>query len=250
MRKTIILTATALLLISTSVLADLWNNSAKEISFPPHAVYMPVGFDTNDNSQVIIEGTYPNTCYQSSRTIYDVDHEKKEINVENHVLVSENAVCLQIVVPYKKVISLGLLQKGRYSVNFKVDLKHGSHYVPMGDLGVTKATKERRDDYLYAPVKRATFSHKTNTLTLKGTYIDSEEGCMNIDEVKVMKPVTSKNVINVLPIMDIDKKCSRRNKTRHFSVDVKIPKQFKGRHLLHIRVLDGSSLNEIVNIGM
>lgn len=213
-------------------------------------VYAPAGFDDNDNIQIVIEGIFPNTCYKSGPSKVSVTGERIQIVQQAYYY---DGHCFQMMVPYEKVIDIGILKAQNYSV-FVADETSPSALLP-----VKEAKNDETDDYLYAPVKKAELVSKSPyILQLMGIFPNE---MMRIDHVIVNQPLNHvpNNVIDILPIATVDE-------TKRLAVDsagggsaqVSVPfthsvdlsdiqagMKEPGRFLIHIRSLNGQSVNLI-----
>jgi hypothetical protein len=120
---------------------------------------------------------------------------------------------------------------------------------------VAKATSSTADDNLYAPVDEVEFLPKAGssdptsyTLTLSGIFPRSDQGCMVMQEVKVLP---FPDVLVVLPIARFETDVTRCepsltpfSRTFRLSKDVKLDLQRDT--LIHVRVLNGQSLNRVI----
>lgn len=231
--------------------------NVKEVSMLPDAVYTPFGFDNNDNAQIVIEGIFSNSCHKSTKTLYQIDTVNKVITIQNRVIILEGVICLQVMVPYNRVIDLGILKNaGDYKIFFEeaeasafsASLVRDSKYIrkQMATLSVVRATTDKQDDFLYAPFSSAMFSSDSRSLRLRGMIQDR---CMKIKTVKVIQAKPDHNVINVLPIVELKSDCGKDDIAEEILFDVHIRNNFKkGRYLFHVRTLSGQSLNEIVDL--
>ncbi|MBT4760901.1 MAG: hypothetical protein HOO06_04310 [Bdellovibrionaceae bacterium] len=215
----------------------------KTTSLVPSKVYIPIGFDSNDSSEIVIEGQYMNSCYRSGLPTHTIDEERKKITVYNKTYVYENDFCLMVIVGYSKVINLGLLKPGNYSVHFDGSERNE----PMGMLPIAQSTAPSQDDYLYAPVDRVTFkparSNKAARIILHGRFTNS---CMSMDTVKVHRGANSDSIA-VLPVAKMGMGNCHPADTP-FNHEVSLEGHGKGRVLLHVRSLNGQSINNIVNL--
>lgn len=207
----------------------------------PENVYIPTGFDDNDNSQIVFEGNYPNTCFKAGQNLLEIDENKKTIVIKDYALYDNSNGCHKMFVYYKKVLDLGLLSAGQYTVVFEYDAGR----VNKGTLNVSKSVSSNTDEKLYAPVSEVLFEKIPYTskgkVTLKGTMTVS---CMSIDKV-VAKRTGESNTMDVLPLAQItDAKCV--DERTPFEATKIVELSSYGRLLLHVRALSGQSLNKIV----
>ena len=51
----------------------------------PENVFSPMGFDDNDNAQIVLYGNLPDTCHKAGSVRYRVDKQRKTIFIRNEV---------------------------------------------------------------------------------------------------------------------------------------------------------------------
>jgi hypothetical protein len=208
------------------------------VDIQPLAFYVPVGFDDNDEVIAVVDGYLPDTCYRirSAQVKHDL--------VNNRIIVQPKAVrfpgtCMDVTVPYSTEVRLGTLAEGSYQVATK------SGQVSER-LEVKEATHEKADDYLYAPVDTVdvqTLAGGKMQAKLMGRFTDT---CLRFREVKV---TNSGKTLEVLPVMkrvneeEAGNKCEKREVP--FEEVVQLPQLNPGRYLLHVRSLNGQSVNEV-----
>ena len=199
--------------------------------------FMPPGFDNNDNAQLILNGMLPNTCYKSANAKVEVDETSKRIVVTPQAFFYPGSWCLQVLVPYTQTVDLGVLQTGDYTV---VEMDERGAGLTRGTLPVAQARTSAPDDFLYAPIKAARIERQgaSQNLILSGQL----SSCMRIKELKVLARIP--NLIEVLPIVEEDgTNCS--GTPRSFEQMVSLPDLEPGTTLIHIRSLNGQSINLI-----
>lgn len=240
-------------LILTALLASLiWGQAFADEVKPelqnrmPSAVYAPYGFDNNDNVQFVLEGTFPSTCYKVGPTIVNKNMETKTITVENQVNYYSDNYCLTMLVPYKKVINLGIMDVGDFNLVFKANEKTEQ----LGTLNVRKANSKAADDFLYAPVDKVIYKKgelgDANTVVLRGAFTNT---CMKLKEVKITRRPNS-NILVVLPIAEMEERddCAIPIVGIPFEKEINLEAYGTGRALIHVRSLNGEALNEIVDL--
>ena len=79
-------------------------------------VYTPKGFDTNDNSEVVIAGMLPNLCHKSPSTKVTRDGNKINIELTTLYYHESNPFCPEMQVPFLESVYLGILDKGLYEI--------------------------------------------------------------------------------------------------------------------------------------
>jgi len=209
-----------------------------EIAVPIEDIYVPTGFDSNDTSEVIISGYLPNLCHKSPATKTTIKGNNIDIQVTALKYHSTNPMCPEMVVPFLETVKVGLLDKGNYSitVNGKTPFKKTSK------ISITESTSSAVDSYIYANVEYVEREEASKTVSLKG-YNPSD--CLVLDEVKFVS--NKSNTYSVLPIMkQIRDFCPM--KMTAFSYDVEVPTEIKKEKvLLHVRGMDGNSVNSLFN---
>ncbi|MCB0379418.1 MAG: hypothetical protein KDD33_13070 [Bdellovibrionales bacterium] len=218
----------------------------KIISYAPSAVYAPTGFDSNDNTEIVFEGIFPNACYRVGLTYFNVDEVNKKVFVTDTAHFFENTMCAEMIVPYTKDIKMGVLEPGNYTVYFK---NSRGMFNEEASLPVKVAQNPTPDDNMYAPVENSQYFPPKNgnpaMLNLIGAFTNT---CMQIDRVDVVQKNDS-NVIEILPYAKIEgDNCTEANPGIPFEYQVPMENLTAGRYLLHIRSLNGRSVNEIADI--
>ena len=166
----------------------------------------------------------------------EVDHQAKIIRVKPEAYFY-GGMCLQMLVPYHQVLNLGILHAGNYTIaqdNFEV----------LGNVEVKIATNSTPDDFMYAPVSQAYMNHDAgkSTLTLTGEFTNS---CMRLVDVVIGK---QPKVITVQPIAEMDERDDCREGKFPFERKVVLGKVPAGRYLLHVRSLNATSVNSLIDL--
>jgi hypothetical protein len=214
------------------------------VTAPIDRVFVPLGFDSNDNVEVVLHGHFPNTCYKLGPALYTVDEATKTIEIDASSY-QYNGGCAQMLVPFIQSVSVGLLNQGSYTITVK-----NRPDARTATLPVTEAVTSQPDDYLYAPV--ATVGLVSTLGIKKGIRVEGEfpmlfDGCMVLKEVKLS--VTPDDVIIVLPIAEIvyGQVCNQASYTRKFSAVTELPGELLvTEYLIHVRVISGEALNKFV----
>lgn len=209
-----------------------------EVMVPIEDVYSPKGFDSNDNSQVVISGYLPNLCHKRPKAIVNMVDRKVDIKVVSLKYDSSNPYCPEMIVPFVEAIDLGVLDKGMYDivVNGK------SIYESRAQLNIAEASSDAVDDHVYAAVEYIDRNPGSRRVVLKG-YNPSD--CFVLDEIEILD--NNKNVYSILPKMkQISDHCPM--KMVPFEYDVHVPSKLQAdKVLLHVRSIEGRSVNSIFN---
>ena len=200
-------------------------------------VYVPDGFDNNDNVQIVGEGLFSNSCYRHVKTTVRVDHDAKTIHL-GPVAYKYPGYCLQVVLPFDRVVDVGILQEGKYTV-----LREGNNQV-IGQVAVHATTSKEPDDYMYAPISQAFFQSRG---MLNKVYIvgDFPLSCMKMKEIKTQ---VQPDVLVVLPIAEIDSSIPCVEGRYHFETSADVGFMKPGRYLLHVRSMNGKAINNLVDV--
>lgn len=233
--------AASLTLGLQSASADSFPKLVEKVNLAPEHVFVPQGFDDNDEAEITIAGSFPNTCYRSGKATAQVDRTAKTIVIKNEDNFFTSCWCLFVLVPYVKTIPVGMLPTGTYTV--LVEQTNGER-IRQSSLSVAVSANNGPDDYLYPLVEDAKVETqgegKPAKLTLSGQ-LPSE--CMELDEVRVA--YRAPNVIEVLPIAKIENEADCGQKKREFRKEVLLSPPWKGATLVHIRSLNGQALNKV-----
>jgi hypothetical protein len=214
------------------------------VKVAPDHVYAPMGFDDNDNAQIVLDGELSDTCYKLGPTEFVVNPSNHTIVLKQQSYYYPGAWCDPVHIPYVQTVNLGILPAGKYQI--LVEQPNGS-FLSHAELPVALSTSLNPDDFLYAPVSN-TFLKPTLTeslsheLVLSGIFSTS---CMHFKDVKLH--VRSNQVIEVMPIVEMTKgACAQM--TLPFEKTVSLENVPHGRYLLHIRVLNGQSINRVLDL--
>jgi len=226
------------LFISINVMAGV--GGPKPILVPSkfNKLYVPEGFDSNDNVQIVAEGYSPNNCYRYAFTKVEVDHRTRKISLASSSF-KYGGDCLDVTIPYDRVLDLGILSEGTYSVIQTYDNKI------IGEIHIGATEKLEADDYLYAPITQAYFKvgRCSNKVLLTGNFPLS---CMKLKEVRTnVQP----EVFVLQPIVELDKSVACKEGQFPFEKSVKADGlESKKRYLLHVRSVNGKAINSLVDV--
>ena len=202
-----------------------------------HTSYLPEGFDSNDHVQIVGEGNFTSTCYRPATAEYSIDHKNHLIEVLPKSY-EYDGLCIQMMVPWHQVLDLGLLQAGKYKI-----IERGSQDSQLGSLNVRVATNSDPDDFLYAPVDQAWFERVDGMYYVKISGVFSSN-CVEL--VDVMHEV-QKNVIIVQPVTEMKDSEDCATGWYPYEKTIALGDVPAGRFLLHVRSLNGTSVNNLVD---
>jgi hypothetical protein len=209
------------------------------VKTPSDAVFAPPGFDNNDNAQIVIHGDLINTCYKAAPPLVTVDRATKQITVSTQAYVYQSDWCIPVLTPFTQTVDLGILPTAQYRV---VEFNKQGGLLHESMLPIAESKVSGPDDSLYAPIAHAQLDPKAagRVLVLNGVF---STDCMEMQEVKVMHRVA--NIIEVLPIASYKAVANCQSVPRPFEVRVDLPQGAPGETLIHVRSLNGQSINEV-----
>ncbi len=216
-----------------------------EVTSPVHKVFVPLGFDDNDNAEVILHGDFPNSCYKLGPATASVDVESRRVTIEAKSWFYGGTTCAQVVIPFIQPIKLGLVPAGQYEI--VVTNRPETEKLP---LTVTPSTTRSADDFLYAPVDQVDLAKDASgqyQVTLEGTYPYTFVGCMKIIEVRAF--TTPGEVVVVQPISQMftdEADCVDQAASKHFKVMQPVNGVIDAaEYVAHVRALSGQSVNRL-----
>jgi hypothetical protein len=203
------------------------------------SVYAPGGFDENDESQVVVDGYLPSTCYRLSHNVAKLDPATGEFKVTQFAR-KFTGLCIPAKVPFFSEVNLGVLPAATYKI--------GVRGADAESLAVKEALSGGPDDYLYAPIDWAAVkldgATRRYVATIAGRLTSS---CMRWDDVKVLD---QGKVIVLLPILKTSDGTGCTSVETPFERTVVLPETMaEARHLLHVRSLNGKAVNTMFTVG-
>ncbi len=208
---------------------------------PEHA-FIPAGFDSNDNVQIILNGTLPNPCYKIRNIETTLNQNKNRVDIKIIGAHTVGDICITVLTEYTQVVNLGKINAGKYKLRItgrKSNLKQSFY--------ISEATTTNQDNYQYAQISKlevlnTDYQNHVAEVNISGNF---RESCYTLDQVNMH--ITKENVIEVLPIM---------KKTSKICQDVMIPFTYtlstgalkEGKYLVHVRSEKGTSLNKVIEL--
>lgn len=213
------------------------------VTSPVDHLFVPEGFDNNDNVEVIVTGKFPNPCYIKNKVDVDVKDEKIFITVtalkkDDEALL----ICEPMVVPFKEEVTIGNLQGGDY----EVIVNDKTEFEKKDTLKVAVSSSSSVDEHLYPMVEYIELGF-TGGLSGDALLVaKSPSDCLAFDKVEYLS--NKKDTISIMPIMKkISANCNEKTKR------IQIPVKFNAHSvknkevLLFVRSIDGKSVNTIIS---
>lgn len=229
-----------LVLLTLIAPASRAGNFPEEVSVPLEKGFVPVGFDDNDNTQVMVAGTFSDTCHKVGPARVQVNSATGEIQIEQ-LAYRYSDICLRMMVPFVNVIDLGILPAARYKIFDKMGKAE------IAAMSVLVAKSSAADDFLYAPVADsdvvASPDGKEHLLTLKGNFTNR---CSALKEVIVNRYAETIVVQPIMTYTGEGRDCPYSKVRFQFSVPLK--EKLTSAMLLHVRVMNGKAVNKLVDV--
>ena len=208
---------------------------------PVDHLFVPKGFDNNDNVEVIVTGKYPNPCYIRNTSEVEVKDEKIFITV-TALRRDGGSECEPMAVPFSEEITIGNLQ----AADYEIIINQATRHELKENLEVALSRSTGVDDHIYAIVDYVELGF---TGGLSGDAVlmaRAPSDCVVFDKVEYLS--NKKDTISILPIM---KKVSDvcQEKTKRFQIPVKFdPKSLPEKDiLLFVRSIEGKAVHSIIN---
>lgn len=211
------------------------------VSVPLTTLYIPSGFDSDDNVQIVGEGYFRNSCFSPAPPDIKVDHYSKTILVNARAYVYQGA-CAQVtgpnvLLPFSVEFNLGNLMPGVYQI-FQGPL---NEY--MGQVKIATAYRSNTNGYFYAPISEVIVQQvgSMTEIRLSGFMLGS---CLRLGPVETS---VENNVIIVEPFAFVQpgEDCLRGQFPFSTTLRLYLP---RGRYLLHIRSENGDAINRMIDV--
>lgn len=207
------------------------------VTAPVNHLYIPEGFDSNDSVEVVVTGEFPNSCYSRNEVKVAVKDDVVDISI--NAIANEKSFpairCTDMVVPYKEVVNVGNLQGGDYKVRVNKILED--------KMVITEASSSSVDDAIYAAIEWVE-SKGNNDFVLHGWRYSN---CLELKEIKVIS--NNKDTLSILPVMkQVSDFCPMKGMPVRYPVKLDFSSLKMNRPLLHVRTLDGKSVNTVIKV--
>ena len=209
---------------------------------PVDKIFVPHGFDDNDNVELILKGEFPSTCYKAGPVSFNIDQAAHKIVINAQSYKAQQTMCADVMIEFIQPVRLGLLDEGNYTVTLE-----GSPNVEPLQLTIGRAQQSTQDDYLYAPVDTASVQQNDageDILRIEGEYPYMLTGCMVTRELRAQ--YDRNGVLVVQPISEFTEgdECTAQKQSTHYLIKKDLGKlNLTGQFLIHVRTLNGLSLN-------
>lgn len=205
-------------------------------------VFIPQGFDDNDDVSIVLDGYLSHSCFKLAHTAVEVEETSRTITVTQFARKTDD-ICIQALIPFSTEVRLGILPEGTFTiVSEETGLRELMPIVPAPASGT--------DNYFYAPVDHVSVhtmpEGEAMYALLEGRFTNT---CMRLTDVKIEDHGKS---INILPIMHdqiAGEECHEGE--IQFKIPVDLPRHLTaGRHLVHVRSMSGQAHNVLFNVAV
>jgi hypothetical protein len=217
-------------------------------------VFVPeVGYDNNDNVQVLVDGKLPNLCYDLDKTTSSIDMDKKIITITQYARKKSDSICdldrrdlpeyMKYPVRYSQDYNLGQLHSGKYKIVFSQQKKLNKSR----PLEIKKAPVSSVDNFIYAPISSAFIPeiiYETNDAQVVLTGIMGST-CLKFSKIDV---ITMNDVYIILPKLTYNGNVECQNQPRPIQKIISLGKVEPGRYLIHIRSTSGKAINKVFSV--
>jgi len=220
-----------------SLFAALIFASTTLLAAPPTVIdadvenlFVPSGYDSNDNVELFVSGSLPSTCHTRNRAEFSVQGSTINVQVTQIFSLDLDGGCHIMNLPFVETVSLGPVPEGVYTVVVNGVLKES--------MIVTRPHAAGRDDFIYAMIDE----------------INVEEGklvgktmsdCLEFDHVEYVS--NSKDTLAILPIMRRTSEfCSGRRTRFEVPVSFNLERFSAKKVLVIVRTLDGKAVFKLI----
>lgn len=211
---------------------------AAEVPVPVDHVFTPAGFDSNDNVEVVVTGFLPNLCYKAPKSTVSMKDGKIEVSVTANKTPGLG-FCATVIVPFIEYINVGVLDKGKYNIS----VNENSRWAQRSKIAIAEASSNSSEEVVYANVDEVVRAEDGSRKVLLKGYNPSD--CFELKEIVVVD--NGVDTYSVLPKMkQVRANCPK--KMIPFTYEMEVPEKLEAdRVLLHVRVMDGRSVNAFFN---
>jgi len=194
-------------------------------------LYIPEGFDDNDQVEVTVVGTLPNSCYRNPS--FEIDSKDGTFKVRLFAEYFElKGGCRDVQMAYLDTIKFGTMNPGEYKV--QIVNKKSTEEIK---LVVKSAPSELVDDFLYGNISGVAEDEEGRTVELIGT---NPLSCLTYSH---MTTEVQKSMIILKPHFTEVGTCLKKPTPFKIKYDVPFLEGHPKGILLHVRVMNGRSIN-------
>lgn len=115
MKKIILAAVMCLGFVGTAQAAEQ-QKPGKEVMIGISDAFVPGGFDSRSDAFVVVNGMFPNGCYQWKRA--DVQKLPENVIEIRSFAQVQSGLCLMVLTPFTKEVRIGQLPTGEHKIRF------------------------------------------------------------------------------------------------------------------------------------
>lgn len=209
---------------------------------PVDHLFIPAGFDNNDNVEVVVTGNFPSTCYSRNQVFVTVVDDNINIQVNAYFNKASEAKCLTMVVPFTEVVTIGNLQAGTYKIRVNASQKKELK----NSIVIAESRSSSMDEYIYARVDYIDLGFTGGTTGSAFLHAQLPSPCLEFDRVEYLS--NGKDTISIMPIMKkVSDFCPMKMVPYQVPVNYPIDELSSDKVLLFTRSIEGKSVSTIIN---
>jgi len=237
MKHKVFLLQSCAVLMGFSLTATAGLSSSDRVPVRIDHLFIPVGFDANDETEVVIDGFLPNSQLKMAAPLVQVDKSTKTITLEARARLTDRLGPDFVVVPYSQTVRIGSLPHGSYTVKTSDGRLSRS-------LEIKVAVGNERDEFLYAPIDsmglKVLSAERAYKVSLTGRLTSS---CMSWKGARV---AVTGLTIQIQPLVEVANNEDCRDVITPFEKTVDLPAlKVNERYLVHVRSLNGLAFNQV-----
>jgi hypothetical protein len=239
---------------SLSAVAETANAEGSRVELPVEALLIPAtGFEEKNTIQAVLYGMLPNSCYTLSEYQTEKSADGHTLTVRQYAIRDNTGICseemtlptyLNMRVPFTTEVSVGHLEAGAYRFAYN---KAGSGR-QVRDMVVSRNASPQVDSLPYAAVSTVQSTDVINghdhlKVTISGVLNSS---CTTLDETVRVLPEDDVTVL--LPTIKVKRDVLCVQMLIPFKKSLDLGSVTPGIHLIHVRSMNGKSVNHVVNV--
>ena len=216
-------------------------HAVEVVPAPLDHLFIPAGFDNNDNVELVVTGRFPNTCYSRNRVSVRVRNETIDIRVMSLTRSDSPDKCLTLTVPFTEVVSVGNLQAGAYRITVNGHTRRGLR----DTMTVSESRSNNMDDYIYSQVDFINLGFTGGQTGSAWLHAQLPSPCLEFDRVEYLS--NGKDTIAIMPIMKkVTDFCPMKMVPYEIPIKFDLDALPSKKVLLFSRSIDGKSVSTIV----
>lgn len=202
---------------------------------PVDHLFVPKGFDNNDNVEVIVTGKFPNPCFIRNKVDVKVSDDLVDVTITS--LKRDDVSCDNLKVPYRETVTIGSLQSGDYKVRVNGKLED--------KLEVAMSTSSSVDENLYAAVDYVELGFTGGLAGDAMIVAHTVSSCLEFDRVDLIS--NGKDTYSIMPILKRRQgECPEKRDFLQIPVKFDVNALKNDSILLFVRSMDGKSAHALV----